>query len=100
MSAVTPLPFTGESADAYARRVMLCWASGACRPEHAVTRAIRVGPKRWKAAGCLEFKPEDCWIGAFWRRSDRIAGHHPYDLWICLIPCLPVHIWWYRKDQP
>lgn len=35
----------------------------------------------------LEFKIEDLWIGAFWRRS-----LHGLDVWICLIPCLPIHI--------
>jgi hypothetical protein len=35
----------------------------------------------------LEFKREDMWIGVFWRRAD--GTRH---IWICLLPCLPLHI--------
>lgn len=35
----------------------------------------------------LEFKVEDMWVGVFWK---RITPSH-FDLWICLLPCLPVH---------
>ncbi len=35
----------------------------------------------------LEWKLADCWIGAFWKREP--GGFH---LWICLIPCIPLHI--------
>jgi hypothetical protein len=35
----------------------------------------------------LEWKLADCWIGAFWKREQD--GFH---LWICLVPCLPLHI--------
>ena len=41
----------------------------------------------------LEFKPADLWVGIFWKWSgtwrkpkDRL------DLWICLVPCLPIHL--------
>jgi hypothetical protein len=37
----------------------------------------------------LEFKPQDLWIGAFWRRSIDVL-----DVWVCLIPCLPIHLRW------
>ena len=37
----------------------------------------------------LEFKLEDMWIGAYWRR-----GSLSWDLWICLVPCVPLHISW------
>ena len=30
----------------------------------------------------LEFKLQDMWIGAFWK-----PGH----LWVCILPCLPLH---------
>ncbi len=34
----------------------------------------------------LEFVLEDFWVGCFWRKSaDR------FDLWVCLVPCFPVH---------
>lgn len=34
----------------------------------------------------LEWKPQDFWIGAYWENTrERI------DIWICLLPCLPIH---------
>jgi hypothetical protein len=35
----------------------------------------------------LEFKLQDMWIGMFWRR-----GGSTFDLWICLLPCFPIHL--------
>lgn len=53
----------------------------------------------------LEWKVEDLWIGAFWRRSPTQVGHvldrngtlhavidHDLDVWICFLPCFPIHI--------
>ena len=37
----------------------------------------------------LEFKLHDMWIGAYWRRSR--CGRFT-DVWLCLVPCLPIHI--------
>lgn len=34
----------------------------------------------------LEFKPQDCWIGAYWRRDGNCV-----DVWICVLPMLPLH---------
>lgn len=42
----------------------------------------------------LEFKPEDCWIGAYWKRHLATLGVWEYNLWVCLIPMLPIHITW------
>ena len=35
----------------------------------------------------LQWEPRDLWVGLFWRRSD-IAWH----IYVCLLPCVPVHI--------
>jgi hypothetical protein len=35
----------------------------------------------------LEFKLADCWIGAFWKR-DQSTLH----IWICVVPCFPLHV--------
>jgi len=52
----------------------------------------------------LEFKPQDCWVGVYWRRTpwggmylDRgwLQGCVT-DVWICLVPMLPIHIRWGR----
>lgn len=48
----------------------------------------------------LEWKPQDLWIGAFWKRvtqDDPAVGFLNYfDLWVCVVPCLPIHFtrWW------
>lgn len=44
-----------------------------------------------RVAVALELKIEDAWIGAFWRR-DLVSTQ----VWVCLLPCLPVHVTVYR----
>ena len=45
----------------------------------------------------IEFKLQDFWIGVFWdyKKADySVAGFHctqDFHLWICLIPCFPIH---------
>lgn len=44
----------------------------------------------------LEFKLEDFWIGVFWKRKPRweelrYVGKDLH-IWICIIPCFPIHI--------
>lgn len=36
----------------------------------------------------LEFKLADFWVGAYWAKDGRVRD---FDLWICLIPCFPIH---------
>lgn len=63
----------------------------------------------------VEFKPQDCWIGVFWRRKlwmldkdnsitllrttppSPLVPH--YDVWICLLPCLPIHLSWNNRGK-
>ena len=49
-------------------------------------------PRHWYL--CLEFKPQDCWIGAFWRRDGNCL-----DMWVCLLPMLTLHFsyWGYKE---
>jgi hypothetical protein len=42
----------------------------------------------------LEFKAADLWIGAFWKR-DGIWWH----LWVCLVPCFPLHLTWMTRKR-
>ena len=59
----------------------------------------------------LEFKLPDMWIGIFWKKNLGPDGYRwklvdmntptceekyetMWDLWICLVPCLPIHISW------
>jgi len=48
----------------------------------------------------LEWKPQDLWIGVFWKRSQGEDACQyrmdSFDLWICLLPCVQLHFakWW------
>jgi hypothetical protein len=42
----------------------------------------------------LEWKPADLWIGVYWKVKHYV-GRPPaasLHIWICLLPCLPIHI--------
>ena len=43
-----------------------------------LTPTIRVG---------LEYKLADLWVGAFYARKGAILH-----VWVCVVPCLPIHI--------
>jgi hypothetical protein len=43
----------------------------------------------------FERKLQDCWIGVYW--ASREDGLH---IWICLIPCFPLHIILLKEEQP
>lgn len=52
----------------------------------------------------LEFKPQDLWIGLFWKvRRQNLEGllgcTWTADLWICLLPTLPLHFTWSRLNE-
>lgn len=44
----------------------------------------------------LEFKLEDMWVGVFWKHGfatlDSGKKKLWTDIWLCLLPCLPVHL--------
>jgi hypothetical protein len=44
----------------------------------------------------VELKFQDLWVGAYWHRIGNCI-----DLWICLVPCIPIHFswWWSREDN-
>lgn len=51
----------------------------------------------------LEFKPQDCWVGVFWRYTTFGLGPpiRQVDVWICLLPMLPIHVIWQSwKEKP
>jgi len=35
----------------------------------------------------FEWDPHDLWIGVFWKRKENHV-----DVWICFVPCLPLHV--------
>lgn len=45
----------------------------------------------------LEFKPRDLWIGVYWEREERLFIWNLYNVWICLIPTLPIHVSWGKR---
>lgn len=51
-----------------------------------------------------EFKKTDCWVGVYWKVTPRFDGTVPngewIDIWICLLPMLPLHIDWPRGGTP
>lgn len=46
----------------------------------------------------LEVKLPDCWVGAFWR-TFRDDGVCELDVWVCLLPCLPLHFYLVRRHD-
>jgi len=47
---------------------------------------------RWRVR--LEWKLADAWVGCYW------ANHGGYsDVWICLLPCLPLHFYSIEKTD-
>jgi len=48
------------------------------------------GRRGWRIR--LEFKPADLWIGAFWRYDNSKILLKTFDLYICLLPMLPIHL--------
>lgn len=50
----------------------------------------------------LEFYLPDLWIGAYWRTDpcNRQGTQRQCSIWIALIPCLPVRIWWIYNAKP
>lgn len=49
--------------------------------------------RRWFVR--IEWKPQDCWLGVFWKRDYPWA----LDVWICLLPMLPLHFGWKPQIQ-
>lgn len=54
---------------------------------------IKIGNKCWDVR--LEFKLQDFWIGVFWKNRSFDG-----DIWICLLPCVPIHVSWYVVSEP
>lgn len=52
----------------------------------------------------FKFKLQDFWVGVFWESkynigyeaSNGISEKVSFDLYICLLPCLPLHFKWWK----
>lgn len=44
----------------------------------------------------VQFKIQDAWVGAYWKRFHDVAGdpRWTYELWVCLIPFVPIYFTW------
>ena len=38
----------------------------------------------------FEWKPQDCWIGFFWKKQEGAFANR-LDVWVCILPMLPFH---------
>lgn len=52
----------------------------------------------------LLFEPRDLWFGIHWKRADKIGWKHHVDIYVCVVPMLPLKImlrwagwksWWH-----
>jgi hypothetical protein len=50
---------------------------------------------KWEFVLSLEWKLADLWVGAFWKRVGNSI-----DVWVCLLPCLPIHLSAWRSKEP
>ena len=57
---------------------------------------MRLGTRLWWIEVLLE--PRDCWVGVFWIRkpahaaTDNGAVTEALHVYICLVPCVPIHL--------
>ena len=56
------------------------------RENYARITGSKQGHYEW--AWRFEWKLPDLWIGVFWKHGK----FGDFDIWICLIPCVPLHI--------
>lgn len=49
--------------------------------------------RRYNVAASFLWEPRDLWLGVFWRwrDADDEWGHLAH-IYICVVPCLPIHI--------
>ncbi len=45
----------------------------------------------------VEFKLADMWVGAFWKVQRPLGTRQRFDVWVCLLPMVPIHVWFYRR---
>jgi hypothetical protein len=51
------------------------------------------GFRQWRLDGVrsgFEFEPRDVWVGIYWNWPGPVR----FDLYICLLPMLPLHLSW------
>lgn len=49
----------------------------------------RIGAWAWR----FEFKPQDLWLGVFWKRENHVGYiRSTLDIWVCVLPMIPLHL--------
>lgn len=56
-----------------------------------------ITPDDPKFAAEVTFEPRDLWVGAYWKFDRYIwnpdqSEHWTFDVYVCLVPCLPIHV--------
>ena len=54
---------------------------------HAISVCCSLAFGSWRGFCVIPFKPEDMWVGLFWR---SVPGQ--IDAWVCILPMLPIHV--------
>ncbi len=39
----------------------------------------------------IKFKPNDLWVGVYWHKGKDFVDRGFLDIYICLVPCLPLY---------
>jgi hypothetical protein len=80
---------------------------------HLAWRLFRDGPEYWGHTKILcmtktgrpwqlrlESKLADLWVGAFWSSTPASPDTARLDFYLCLVPCLPLHlVLWYKVSK-
>ena len=56
----------------------------------------------WLPSCSISFgvKLQDAWVGAYWKTETVASDIEDVDwqhVWVCLFPCLPIHISWRKR---
>jgi len=56
----------------------------------ALATRVLLSARAGRFSIALEWKLADLWVGLFFTRTEA---------WLCLLPCLPIHVCWNRWDD-
>ena len=38
------------------------------------------------------YEPRDMWFGFFWKKEGKFRNEFSFEIYICIVPCLPIHV--------